>query len=386
MTEHAYIAKDAVLRVSLIDPEQWLLSWGEGSARVNLEIADPRLAGAIAGLPDMATSDEVEETLRCACENSDVASEITRYLFRHGFYQSESNLATPGEEAWERLDWRDALVFHRATRNMQWRHEYPPNPRVMTWYNYDEEVVAEEDPPTLDFPNVDGRVELGEPLDSALDGADIETLWSRRTIRNFRSAQLTLDQLSSLLHWTFRPIIEGPMRKYHTTLSSADGWRIRHEIYPINVYVLFNADKAPPQIIDPKKVYQYNPERHSLDPCSVSSLSATGRFGELLWDQEFADGAPVVLVLAANWKQMMWKYRLSIGYRMMHFDLGAFMQTALIVATALGLRTFITPALDDDRFLDLIGITEGEISPAYILAVGSRWPGDETVDPAILEP
>jgi hypothetical protein len=46
------------------------------------------------------------------------------------------------------------------------------------------------------------------------------------------------------------------------------------------------------------------------------------------------------------------------------------MQTALVTSAALGLRTFMTPAVDDGRVARLLGTDESVYAPCYTLAVG----------------
>jgi hypothetical protein len=51
-------------------------------------------------------------------------------------------------------------------------------------------------------------------------------------------------------------------------------------------------------------------------------------------------------------------------------ECGAFMQTALTVATALGLRSFQTPAVNDRAFSEVIGVDDADVGPLYVASFG----------------
>jgi nitroreductase len=64
--------------------------------------------------------------------------------------------------------------------------------------------------------------------------------------------------------------------------------------------------------------------------------------------------------------------RSSYTYRTAHLEVGAFVQRALLVATAVNLRTFITAALDDARVESLLGTDDGRVAPSFVVALGRR--------------
>jgi hypothetical protein len=110
--------------------------------------------------------------------------------------------------------------------------------------------------------------------------------------------------------------------------------------------------------------------QHALEPIG-DGKPAISAISELLWEQDFGVGAPAFLIFAVNWGEYMRQHGSSDGFRMAQLDLGAFMQTTLMVATGLGLRTFITPALDDARVAHVLGTEDSEQAPSYLLALGA---------------
>lgn len=106
----------------------------------------------------------------------------------------EQGLEIPHSELmWEKRGWRDALDFHRATRDMLWRHDYSGDPKVMTWYQYDRRVMPKEPEP------VGKRIEdkwtkiLLPPITNSLDSVPYgKAIQQRRTTRNFVRAPISL--------------------------------------------------------------------------------------------------------------------------------------------------------------------------------------------------
>ena len=134
-------------------------------------------------------------------------------------------------------------------------------------------------------------------------------------------------------------------------------------------FALFAGDEAPAGVRRDFAAYQYDPVGKNL---VYRNSAAISDWSELLWRQTYADGAPMILVVCANWLQYMWKYRTARAYRWVFTECGAFMQTALTVSTGLGIQTFQTPAIDDSAFCELLGVDDAEVGPLYMAAFGRR--------------
>lgn len=356
------------------------MSWGEGSHRETLEISsDVASIFAVLGSPVPVT--RLLNDLSCLMGDSESAK-LVEYLADAKMLLREE----PGVPASERrmlaMNWNDALVMHRATRQMLWRHEYPANAQIMTWTNYDVPVPVDEARPTVSLAASDDSIRLSEPRVDRIAVPLSDVLSRRRTKRSFGASTLPEWMLSTLMHAAFRPIIQGVTRRYYTTLSSADGYREQSELHPVSAHVIFRRPGVIPA--QAEAAYRYNPETHALQVVHSGERNTDVRFSDLLWGQDFADEAPAAVVLSINWRQFMWKYRSSHVYRFAHYDVGAFMQTAQLVATALGMRTFLTPAMDDVRIGRMLASIEHAQAPAYLLAVGTgreRDSGDDSAMP-----
>jgi SagB-type dehydrogenase family enzyme len=361
-----FVARDLAVRPSCAAPGMWLASWGEGSERETLEIT-PQVAKILVALPQSTQASEVEELLGSLMPAPQAAT-LVSYLLANGMLTRARAALPLGERRLQAMNWADALVLHRATRGQLWRHEYPQDAQIMTWTNYDIPVPVTEPRPHVRYDDLPDTVQLSKPRLDRMDTGISEVFARRRTKRSFAGTVVPEWALSTLLHIAFRPVIQGVNRRYFTTLSSADGYREKAELHPISAYVLFGAAGLLSDHAD--AVYRYNPESHALQTIRSGSLPGYFRFSELLWGQDFADESSTAIVLSVNWPQFQWKYRSSHAYRFAHYDLGAYMQTALLSATALGMDTFITPALNDIKVTRLLGSTEHVSSPTYFLALG----------------
>ncbi|MCA9666519.1 MAG: nitroreductase family protein, partial [Myxococcales bacterium] len=77
------------------------------------------------------------------------------------------------------------------------------------------------------------------------------------------------------------------------------------------------------------------------------------------------------LFFTARWDRHVWKYRYARSYRMVLFDIAHLVQTMIVTATALGLRSFLTPALKDSETAAFLGFDdEVAESPIYLTSVG----------------
>jgi SagB-type dehydrogenase family enzyme len=362
------VVSDLTVRPSIVQPDKIALTWGEGSQREEFVVDSPAVGSWILTLspnPHHALVTSAELTLGIRRED---AVDLIDALERYGLLTRSASRATADERVWDSLGWADALAFHRATRHVLWRHEYPPGAQVYTFVHRDKLVIPDEPRPGVSDEQTGAEVSLPPPSRRIFD-VDLQSiLRSRRTARNFQGTEIDLADLSDVLHWSLRRVTEGK-RNYFSARVSSDVSR-PDEAYPfVTAFVLFGPGHRPAGI-ERGSVFRYSAQRHTL--VAIEGQERTGDFSSLLWDVTFADGAPVAIVLATNWAQYMWKYRLSHFYRMAHYDLGSFAQTILMVATALDLRSFLTPAIDDVAVEQKVVADPGVQAPVYLIALGGR--------------
>lgn len=354
-----YLARTTSVRPHPGRASSFEITWGEGHQRQTFVTDSAALASALAAAPPESTAeDEVKRLAVLLGLDLQDAESLVSGLVDYGLYRTEPDDVTAAEERWLDVAWADALDLHLATRNAIWVHDYSGNPKVMTRYFVDRNVQPDTPPPprapvptgeTLQLPQV-------KPLDELYDTVQAR----RRTARQFRGTRLDLADVATVLSWTFTPRWPEAAPELHATQTYSRG-------APFVAFALFAGDGAPEGVRRDYAVYQYDPMGHQL----VYRRSADiGDWADLLWRQSYADDAPMVLIICADWMQYMWKYRISRAYRFALIECGAFMQTALTVATGLGLRTFQTPAIDDARVSQLLGVNDAEYGPLYLAAFG----------------
>lgn len=222
----------------------------------------------------------------------------------------------------------------------------------MTRYFVDRNVQPEQPPPNRYPVPVGERIGLPEPL--MLDAPVVDVIRHRRTARDFLGTSISLSEVATLLGAAFAPRFPAESPTLYTTQTYSRG-------APFVVFALFAGGGVPQALRRDHAAYQYNPEGNQLVFRGSASI---GAWSELLWRQDYANGAPMLLVICADWQQYMWKYRTARAYRWALMECGAFMHTTLLAATALGLRTFQTPAIDDDAVCELLGVDDAEVGPS----------------------
>jgi SagB-type dehydrogenase family enzyme len=195
----------------------------------------------------------------------------------------------------------------------------------------------------------------------ARDGEFPEVLLARRTWRRFKTQPVKLDDLSLLLdltagiqHWALNASGE------RSPLKTSPSGGARH---PIDVYVLaLRVDGLA------RGLYHYAADRHRLDRIrrGVPREGVVRYLPQQYW---YRDAAALVL-FAASFDRLLYRYRYSRAYRAALVEAGHLCQTFCLTATWRGLAPFCSIALADsaiERDLGLDGIRE---SVLYAAGVG----------------
>lgn len=376
---------DVVVRRSLTDARTLQVAWGEGVRRAELATESPALAAWLMSLRGPTSAAALAEEAEVALDMSArEAHALVRHLIEQELFTTAPVAArTPGHHTWSAIGWQDAAVLHAATRDgLTGPAAEPPRYGPDGTRDVSRPAVggrdrAEPVPAAVELPAVHDRVSrravVLPPASPRLAAVDLAAaLRNRRTHRNFTNTVLTVQDLADVLHWTFRRVIRQDGHTHLTTQVS-----VQHTagatvpLQPFTAFLLLDPKSGPEDLLAVDWRFRYSPAHHALEPTG-SGRPSMDSIGELLWDQDFSVGAPAFLVFAVNWSEYMRWCPTSAAYRLTQFDLGAFMQTALLVATALDVRTFLTPALDDERFARILGTDDSEQAPSYLLALGAR--------------
>lgn len=355
-----HLQPNLLVRKSFEEDSRYQVSWGQGSEREHFQTDSADLAACLATMPEaLSRAEAVQRFVSQLGVDSDAAAQLVDDPSSYNYWMTVAQSSTAGERMWRDVEWDDALGFHMATRNMIWSHDYSGDPKVMTRYHVEHNVQPETEPPTRYRPVISAEIALPQP---ALPEVDFNhVICERRTGRDFRNTMITLPDLSTLLAWTFQPQFPADNPKYYTTQSYSRGM-------PFSAFIVTGGAGSPNELEQNFGIYHYNPERHSLG--LVRKADELDQLDAVLWRQNYVNHAPAMLVICADWPQFSWKYRFSRAYRFALTECGAFMHTALLVGTALGMTTFQTPAINDKLMCQTLNVKDHEVGPIYVAAFG----------------
>ncbi|GAA2767453.1 hypothetical protein GCM10010103_64950 [Streptomyces paradoxus] len=244
----------------------------------------------------------------------------------------------PPKFPWTSMGWGMAQLLHEATVNTEfvqddvdgWKQTAqvgsslaavgsgPPVTRDVDAFAQD--VIDLKDPPT-DRPNTDF----------------FDVLINRRTRRTFNpSTRLTEQNLLTLLHFSARAhgSLRNPFFGDHILRTSPSGGA-RH---PVEIY---------PQILRvdgfPQGNYHYDPVEHRLRRLGHTSNALLRQLGQ---NQSGCRNVPLAFIITARFSRNLWKYRYAKSFLFTYLDVGHFVQTLILCCQAVGLKTFLTPALN----------------------------------------
>jgi SagB-type dehydrogenase family enzyme len=168
----------------------------------------------------------------------------------------------------------------------------------------------------------------------------------RRSVREFKGAQLTQRELAQLL-WAAQGVTSGDGLR---TAPSAGA------LYPLELYVANSTG-----------LYEYDAVQHRLVHHDDRDIRRT--LAKASWDQRSLFEAPVIFVITAVYPRTVKKYGRARGERYVQIEAGHAAQNLLLQAESLGLGGVPIGAFDDDQVSRVLRISPGE-SPLYLIPVG----------------
>ncbi len=177
-----------------------------------------------------------------------------------------------------------------------------------------------------------------------------ETICQRRSVRDFSSKELGLDEISQLL-WAAQGITA---RKAGSSLRAAPS---AGALYPMELYLLSK-----------NGLFHYLPEGHKLEVLSDKDLRKS--LADASLGQAAIKDAAVVIVICGVPKRITGKYG-ERGIRYMHIEAGHIAQNIQLEATAVGLGSVPIGAFNDARVDKTLGLAKG-CQALYIIPVGHK--------------
>ncbi len=203
-------------------------------------------------------------------------------------------------------------------------------------------------------------VELPDRQTIANGGPSLqEVIESRRSLREYSDAPLSLAELSYLL-WSTQGVSRAiPDRATFRTVPSAGA---RHAFETI--LVANRIDGLEPG------TYQYLALEHRLMQLDIAPGLADRMADACLGQKMVADSA-ATFVWVAERTRMAWRYG-ERGTRYLFLDAGHVCQNLYLVAESIGAGACAIGAFDDGRVNELLGLDGVERFVVYIASVGKR--------------
>ena len=263
---------------------------------------------------------------------------------------------------WDEL----SKIFHIGTKNIPCEH-VPQNVHEWSKHYLDHcsEVLATPAPDNRPA-EYRARELIVLPKPSCLpQGSLANVLIGRKTCRTFTDAAVSLEDLGTLLYLSLGYLHERENDVDDGLVEGLDARRSSPSGGGLNACEGFlhirNVSGLEPGF------YAYHPVDHALsfvNPALDSSL------GQLLCGQHFINNLPVGLFITSRFDKLWWKYQHSRAYRMAFVEAGHISQTFQLVATALGLNTWLTGALADDQVEALLGLEDSAEQPLFFVGCG----------------
>ncbi len=203
------------------------------------------------------------------------------------------------------------------------------------------------------------------------DGRNTELLRimaRRRTVRAVSAPSIQLSQLADCLYagmgitgFTSNCVGQLPLG-----MTPSGGARNPYEAYVFAQNV---------EGLDPG-IYHYSALDHDL-----ARVGAVPILSELIGNQDWADEMPCMIVLVADLRRTMWKYRDPNAYRVVLIEAGHIGQNVMLAATQHGLSACPTAALAQGRIRELLDLKRITDAPVYAMTLGV--PGSETAAQSI---
>ncbi|MFA5056202.1 MAG: SagB/ThcOx family dehydrogenase [Dehalococcoidia bacterium] len=179
-----------------------------------------------------------------------------------------------------------------------------------------------------------------------------EAIFKRRSVRDYKTDALTLEQLSQLL-WAAQGITAADFFRAAPSAGAS---------YPLELFVIAGNVKG----LD-AGVYHYNVKEHSL------SMHLKGDIREKLgttaaFNQKCISQIPACISICAVYERTMKTYG-KRGERYVHIDTGHAAENIALQAVALGLATVMVGAFENKKVGEILNLGE-ELKPLYIIPVG----------------
>jgi SagB-type dehydrogenase family enzyme len=275
--------------------------------------------------------------------------------------EDHDDVRLPAVRHWIERGWLEALLLHLRSRDLRFADDATDTPdsvqdSVMA------ELVAEQGPPEI-WKQWPGRTPIALPGPGALpDRPFAEVLLSRRSNRPWKRGRLTLAELSTILHHgnretrRLRVAVERELPTRPSVLLNSAFSALESYFFAFAVDGLESG------------LYHYDPCDHQV--VLVRSGLLRDELVTMCIGQSRPREAAAAFLITAVWARYAFRYRHTRAYRTLLVNVAELAQKYILLATTLGLSTFLTPALRDEYADELVGVNGYDEAPLYVVACG----------------
>ncbi len=263
---------------------------------------------------------------------------------------------------WDEL----SKIYHIGTQNIPC--EYTPQ-NIQEWSRHYlahcSEVLAKPEPSTGSKRRpAEALINLPAP-GAMIDDSLTQALRTRKTCRSYTGAAVTLAEVATLLYFTLGYL---PKRNHSQDDPVAPGLEARRSSPSGGGLNACEGFLLAQNIVGLEPgIYAYHCGEHALSRINPLPEPA---LGQMLGGQHFINNLPLGVFITARFDRLWWKYEHSRAYRMAFVEAGHLSQTFQLVATTLGLNTWLTGAFADAQVETLLGLEGSAEQPLFFVGCG----------------
>lgn len=121
----------------------------------------------------------------------------------------------------------------------------------------------------------------------------------------------------------------------------------------------------------PSGFYFYDPSALAIERVSVLGSTELGAImRRMLIGQEAPETASCTILFVVDFDRYQWRYRHERALRHLYVECGRIAQPLLLLATAYGYQTHISPAVRDKEMLEMLNRTDDDAQVMYTVSLG----------------
>ncbi len=290
------------------------------------------------------------------CKNVDEVKKFLGSLMEHKIIiKTLSDFPTEQIGMWKHYKWTNALIYHLKSQNIECvddKNESNVDGRVFPKDNLKTNQVWKLIATKIKINLPPGNVE-------AIKNECFEKIIiNRNSASPLNSNQVDLEALATLLQVSNRDLVkfrnnllDNIKNFYDTRFVALETYVVVHRVQGIGL-----------------GVYHYDPKGHAL--CLVGPGNFKNKVSEICIGQRKSSSGAFTLFITACIKRYMIRYKHERAYRNLLINVSELAHQYIFYATAIGLNTWLTPAIIENKAAELLNVDNEMEIPIYTVSVG----------------